>query len=87
MQYDKIKTRPVQFVSITNLKVEDFDYLLSNFREEWDEYNEFFTIEGKPCQRKSRVNSILPKVADKLMYLLIFLKQIHSKSIMQQVLE
>src|ERR1035437_2731130 len=76
MQYDKIKTRPVQFVSITSLKVEDFDYLLSNFREEWDEYNEFFTIEGKPRQRKSyaRVDSILPKVADKLMFLLIYLK-------------
>ena len=76
MQYDKIKTRPVQFVSITSLKVEDFDYLLSHFREEWDVYNEFFTIEGKPRQRKSyaRVDSILPKVADKLMFLLIYLK-------------
>jgi hypothetical protein len=35
-----------------------------------------FTFEGKLHQRKSyaRVDSILPKVADKLMFLLIYLK-------------
>lgn len=76
MQYDKIKTRPIQFVGITGLKVEDFNFLLSYFKAEWDEYNEYFTMDGKPRQRKSyaRVDTILPKVADKLMFLLIYLK-------------
>lgn len=44
MQYDKIKTRSVQFVGITGLKVEDFNFLLPYFKAEWDEYNEFFTL-------------------------------------------
>jgi len=73
MQYDKIKTRPVQFVGITGLKVEDFNFLLPYFKAEWDEYNEFFTLDGLPRQRKSysRVDTVLPKIADKLMFLLI----------------
>jgi len=76
MQYDKIKTRPVQFLGITGLKVEDFNFLLPFFKAEWDQYNDYFTIEGKPRQRKSyaRVDTVLPKVADKLMFLLIYLK-------------
>jgi hypothetical protein len=75
MQYDKIKTRPVQFLSITSLKVEDFNYLLPYFKAEWDDYNDCFTLEGKLRKRKSyaRVDSILPKTADKLMFLLIYL--------------
>ena len=76
MQYDKIKTRPVQFVGITGLKVEDFNFLLPYFKAEWDEYNEFFTLDGLPRQRKSysRVDTVIPKIADKLMFLLIYLK-------------
>ena len=76
MQYDKIKTRPVQFVGITGLKVEDFNFLLPYFKAEWDEYNEFFTLGGLPRQRKSysRVDTVIPKIADKLMFLLIYLK-------------
>ena len=76
MQYDKIKTRPVQFLALTGLEVEDFDFLLPHFKVEWDNYNDFFTLEGKPRQRKSysRTDSILPKIRDKLMFLLIYLK-------------
>jgi len=76
MQYDKIKTRPVQFVGITGLKVEDFNFLLPYFKAEWDKYNEFFTLDGLPRQRKSysRVDAVIPKIADKLMFLLIYLK-------------
>jgi len=33
MQYDKIKTRPVQFVGITGLKVEDFNFLLLTLKQ------------------------------------------------------
>lgn len=47
MQYDKFKTRPVQFLSITSLTVEDFNYLLPYFNVEWDDYIDCFTLEGK----------------------------------------
>jgi hypothetical protein len=76
MHYDKIKKRRVQFLGITGLEVDDFDFLLAHFKIEWDIYNDFFTLEGKPRQRKSysRIDSILPKVSDKLFFLLIYLK-------------
>ena len=76
MQYDKIKKRPVQFLGITGLEVDDFDFLLPHFKIEWDNYNDFFTLEGKLRQRKSysRTDSILSKVSDKLFFLLIYLK-------------
>lgn len=76
MQYDKIKKRPVQFLGITSLTVADFDFLLPHFKIEWDNYNDIFTLEGKPRQRKSysRTDSILPKVSDKLFFVLIYLK-------------
>jgi len=76
MQYDKIKKRPVQFLGITGLELDHFDFLLPHFKIEWDNYNDFFTLEGKPRQRKSysRTDSILSKVSDKLFFLLIYLK-------------
>jgi len=76
MQYDKIKKRPVQFQSITSLSVEDFNFLLPYFKAEWDEYNYCFTLKGKLRERLSytRVDTIVPKIADKLMFLLIYLK-------------
>lgn len=76
MQYDKIKKRPVQFLGITGLTIADFDFLLPHFKIEWDNYNDIFTLEGKPRQRKSysRTDSILPKVSDKLFFVLIYLK-------------
>lgn len=47
MQYDKIKKRPVQFLSITGLKLEDFNFLLPYFKAEWDEYHDQFHFYGE----------------------------------------
>lgn len=76
MQYDKIKNRPVQFLSTTGLKLTDFNILLPYYKAEWDEYNDYFTFTGKLRQRRTftRKDTVLPKMADKLMFLLIYLK-------------
>ena len=76
MQYDKLKKRPVQFLSVTGLEVAEFNYLLPYFREHWDAYMRCYTLEGKPRLRQSypRKDSVLPNVADKLIFLLIYLK-------------
>jgi len=76
MQYDKIKKRPVQFLSITGLKLEDFNFLVPYFKAEWDEYNDHFTFTGKLRRRRTftRKDTVLPKMEDKLMFLLIYLK-------------
>ncbi len=67
MQYDKIKRRPIQFVSITGLNLDDFNVLLPYFKAEWDEYNDYFTLDGKPRRRRTfaRKDTVLPKMADK----------------------
>lgn len=46
------------------------------FKAEWDEYNDHFTFTGKLRQRRTftRKDSILPRMEDKLMFLLIYLK-------------
>jgi DDE superfamily endonuclease/Helix-turn-helix of DDE superfamily endonuclease len=76
MQYEISKKRPVQFLSITSLSVEDFDFLLPYFHDQWDEYNRIYTLKGKLRQRISfiRKDTIVPKVADKLLFLLVYLK-------------
>lgn len=76
MDYDKLRRRPVQFIGVTGFNVDDFDYLLSEFRVEWDDYNTHYTLEGKLRQRQTftRKDSVLPKVSDKLLFLLIYLK-------------
>ncbi len=76
MQYDKIKTQPIQFQSITNLSVDDFNFLLPYIKAEWDEYNCFNTLKGKLRQHLSYtiVDTVVPKIAYKLMFLLIYLK-------------
>lgn len=62
------QNQPVQFQSITSICVEDFNFLLPYFKAEW--------LKGKPRQRISytRVDSVVPKISDKLMFLLIYLK-------------
>lgn len=74
MQYDKIKKRPVQFLSIAGLNLEDFNFLLPHFKTEWDEYNDYFTLEGKPRQRRTfaRIDTVLPMACDKLLFLLVY---------------
>jgi hypothetical protein len=53
MQYDKIKKRTVQFLSITGLKLEDFNFLVPYFKAEWDGIQRPFHFSGKVRQRRT----------------------------------
>ncbi len=46
------------------------------FRNEWEQYSNHFTLEGKPRQRIElpRATSVLPSVQDKLLFILVYLK-------------
>lgn len=78
MNYEKIRQRPKQFLSITSLKVEEFDYLLSSFSGKWYNFYKVHTIEGKkrkaPCLNPQKDTTSLPTVSDKLFFLLIYYK-------------
>ena len=76
MQYDNVKKKPIQLLSLTGFTVEEFDSLLSIFKYEWDESYSHYTLKGKLRERISygRKTSLLPMVSDKLLFILSYLK-------------
>lgn len=68
LSYDTIRQRPDQFLACTSLTVDEFDILLHSFSLAWDEY-----------RKKTYVNSgggkpKLPRVHDKLFFILFYYK-------------
>lgn len=68
LSYDTVRQRPDQFLACTGLTVDEFDILLPAFSHAWDEY----------C-KKNYVNSgggkpKLPRVGDKLFFILLYYK-------------
>jgi hypothetical protein len=76
MQYDKVKKKPPQLLSLTGFTVEEFEEFLLHFQYDWEEYNSHFTLFGKERQRifYRRKTSVLPMIGDKLMFILSYLK-------------
>lgn len=76
LQYEKIIKTPAQILSLTGFTAEEFDVLAEEFKQEWDGYISHYTLEGKPRQRISfpRTTSIMPRVQDKLLFILVYLK-------------
>lgn len=78
MDYEKIRTNPTQFVMLTSLTVEEFDALLPVFERHWVKYYSYHTLEGRkrklPNLRPNRPTRTLPSVAEKLFFLLSYLK-------------
>ncbi len=68
LSYDDVRQRPEQFLACTGLTVDEFDILLDSFSRAWDEY-----------RKKNYVNSgggkpKLPRVVDKLFFILFYYK-------------
>jgi hypothetical protein len=76
IKHDKIRKNPAQFLSLTGFTPGEFDELAAEFRNEWDDYSNHFTLEGKPRQRIAlpRKTNALPGVHDKLLFILVYLK-------------
>jgi Helix-turn-helix of DDE superfamily endonuclease len=76
LKVDKIRKNPPQFLSLTGFSPNEFDELLEEFRNEWEQYSNHFTLEGKPRQRIAlpRKTNVLPGVHDKLLFILMYLK-------------
>lgn len=78
MNYLKLRTRATQFESITGLKVEEFDYLLTSFSARWRNFYKVHTIEGKkrkaPILNPDKPTTTLPSVEEKLFFILVYLK-------------
>lgn len=76
LEYSKLKTNEKQFLSLTSLTVSEFDELLIDFDQDWRSYIDYYTFEGKPRMRayKEKSNALLAHVADKLLFILFYLK-------------
>jgi len=78
MNYFKIRKRPRQFLSITGLHAEEFDFLYSSFSSRWRNFYRIHTIEGKkrktPLINPDKKTKTLPSVEEKLFFILAYLK-------------
>lgn len=76
MRYYKIKKNLPQLQSLTGLDKDSFETLLFYYEQDWNEYITHFTLSGKPRERlsKSITCKHLPATADKLMFILSYLK-------------
>lgn len=78
MDPEKIKDNPTQFIMLTSLTVEEFEMLLTVFKRHWASYYRYHTLEGKkrklPNLKPEKATKTLPSIADKLFFLLSYLK-------------
>lgn len=84
MNYEHIRQNAVQFLALTSLTVEEFDYLLEHFAPRWHSYYRYHTLEGKRRKHpliKEAANAKLKGTAQKLFFLLVYLK---NNSLQQQ---
>jgi hypothetical protein len=77
MNYQDILKKPKQFLSLTSLEAEEFEYLLEHFQPRWERYYRSHTLEGNhrihPAN-KEHGSAALQGTAQKLFFLLVYLK-------------
>lgn len=76
--YDQKRQQPASFRSLTGLAVEEFDVFLPFFADAWDQAMEERTITGAyrwSRRHTSYRHSPLPSAADKLFFILVYLRQ------------
>jgi hypothetical protein len=77
--YEELKLKGDQFLSLTSLYPEEFELVADYFRQEWYKYYRIFTLEGKRRKKKNwyaeKDTATLPSVEHKLLFLLTYLKQ------------
>jgi hypothetical protein len=76
LSYQDLKGNGQTVSAHTGLSKEEFEALEKEFGREVETYLRYYTLEGLVRQRayKARTNSVLPTSADKLLFMLMFLK-------------
>lgn len=76
--YSELSQNPVKFLAMTGYTVEEFQALLPHFRVQFETYIKTHTLEGQPRVKRQYCDyttSCLPTLEDKLLFILIYLKQ------------
>lgn len=77
MNYEEQKKHENNFLSLTSVTVVEFEYLLCHFEPLWERYYRHYTLEGglrKNPAFKEHGNALLKGTAQKLFFLLVYLK-------------
>jgi len=85
--YSSLSATPKQFHALTGYTVQEFDALLPAFTERFEAQMQATTLAGKPRQRPyvSYSNSPLPRMADKLLFILMYLRKATTQDIFGEV--
>ena len=78
LRYHEIATDERRVLSLTSLTPTEFTALVSPFKNAFDEYLEEQTVDGYERVGRRYVpyrNSLLPTIEDKLLFILVYLKQ------------
>jgi hypothetical protein len=77
LRYDTIVNRPDEVLAFTSLTVDEFDQLLPDFENSFQNHMRHWRLDGKPRLARSYVtytNCPLPSPADRLLFILAYLK-------------
>jgi hypothetical protein len=78
ISYNELSQNPRKFLAMTGYTVEEFQALLPHFEVQFAEYVETHTLDRKSRTKRqysAYKNSPLPTIEDKLLFILIYLKQ------------
>jgi len=78
ISYRELSQHEGKFLALTGYTVEEFQALLPHFRAQFEEYVKTHTLDGQvrvKRQYSDYRNSPLPTIEDKLLFILIYLKQ------------
>jgi len=78
LRYETLSQKPRRFLSMTGYTVEEFDALLPSFKFCFEQQMQTHTLENQPRTHRrytSYRNSPLPTIQDKLLFILVYLKQ------------
>jgi len=76
--YSELSKSSRKFLAMTGYTVEEFQALLPHFQAQFEKYVETQTLDGKPRTERrysDYKSSPLPTIEDKLLFILIYLKQ------------
>lgn len=77
LNYQTTKPNPSQFLALTSLHVQEFNYLAERFEPHWRNYYRYHTLKGKLRKHPAHheyANGCLPGAENKLFFLLVYLK-------------
>jgi hypothetical protein len=78
LRYSDLADKPEKLLSLTSLTKEAFEVLSVEFEKQYTEYMDTYTIEGELRTQRAYTeykNSPLPDIKDKLLFILIYIKQ------------